>query len=107
MKLARLGKVQAADLRRIKTLDDPNTQARARQHKRWLATNHPAWLAMRLRVLAEEPLCRCGCGQISEHVDHINGRADRREDYDRSNLQGMAPACHSKKTALEQAAARQ
>jgi 5-methylcytosine-specific restriction protein A len=61
---------------------------------------------MRARVLREEPYCReCArigrIGVIATHVDHINGRADRKEDYLPENLQALCTECHSEKTARE------
>lgn len=60
---------------------------------------------MRKAVLDAEPLCRhCSEeGRITPavEVDHINGRADRAQDYERSNLQPLCRAHHSIKTALE------
>lgn len=73
----------------------------SRQTKRWLPTNSRHWQRMRAQVLAEEPVCRCGCGQASTEVDHIDGRCETRHDYRRENLQGLAHDCHSAKTARE------
>lgn len=76
-----------------------------RQARRWLATNSSTWRAIRERQLCREPLCRhCAAQGVTTPatvVDHINGRADRREDYREENLQSLCAACHALKTALE------
>jgi 5-methylcytosine-specific restriction protein A len=79
--------------------------SRDRQAARLLATNAEAWRALRLVILAEEPLCRhClarGVIAASTEVDHIDGRAATAHDYRRENLQGLCERCHSIKTARE------
>lgn len=56
-------------------------------------------------MLNREPLCRhckaAGLTTPAVHVDHINGRADRLEDYLLTNLQPLCKTCHSVKTAQE------
>lgn len=83
-----------------------NRQARHRQARRYLATNNPVWRAIRLDHLEREPLCRhCkarGVVTPARDVDHINGRADREEDYQASNLQSLCGQCHKVKTRKEQ-----
>ena len=59
------------------------------------------WLALRARVLREEPSCRV-CGKPSTVADHIHGHActDWRERFhDRASIQGLCASCHSTKTA--------
>lgn len=77
----------------------------ARQAKRYLATNHPRWRAIRAQALSREPLCRScqsmGRTTAASHVDHINGRADRAQDYEDSNLQPLCASCHTEKTSTE------
>lgn len=64
-----------------------------------------AWLAMRLVVLREQPVCADCRTRFSHHVDHITPLLtvwSRR--LDRSNLRGLCAHCHSIKTAAERAA---
>lgn len=76
-----------------------------RQAKRWLNTGSVLWRAIRNRKLREEPFCReCaryGLEEIATEVDHINGRAEKREDYEDHNLQSLCASCHSRKTHAE------
>jgi 5-methylcytosine-specific restriction endonuclease McrA len=58
------------------------------------------WSRLSKRVLKEEPFCRCGCGKRSKVADHIIGRRFGGQDI-RSNLQGLARACHGAKTEQE------
>lgn len=80
--------------------------SRTRQHRRLFATNDAAWLLIREAQLQREPNCRiCASeGRCTPglHVDHINGRADRREDYEESNLQSLCRSCHSRKTRAQE-----
>src|SRR5256885_11828210 len=73
-----------------------------RQARRALATNSGAWLAIRVQVLREEPLCReCakhGRIKASSQVDHIDGDSTHDE---RSNWQALCATCHSRKTVAE------
>ncbi len=56
-----------------------------------------AWRKLRKQVLAEEPACR-QCGEPSTDVDHITPRRPGGSD-ERTNLQALCHACHSRKTA--------
>jgi 5-methylcytosine-specific restriction endonuclease McrA len=48
------------------------------------------WRRLRLRVLAEEPICQVpGCGWPSTSVDHIVPLSRGGAPLDRDNLQGM------------------
>ncbi len=60
------------------------------------------WKAMRQIVLNEQPFCAACLREPSNHVDHIVG-LDIRPDlaFDRHNLQGLCPHCHSQKTIKE------
>lgn len=65
------------------------------------------WLALRLRVLLEQPLCAvcdlAGLVVASAEVDHvIPHRGDLRLFWDRANLQGLCKPCHSRKTQAGQ-----
>jgi 5-methylcytosine-specific restriction protein A len=57
-----------------------------------------AWRRIRLDVLAEQPLCRCGAP--ATEVDHIKPLR-RGGTHDRTNLRAMCKRCHSSKTAGE------
>jgi 5-methylcytosine-specific restriction endonuclease McrA len=61
------------------------------------------WKYLRRAVLSEQPLCACGCGRLSEDIDHITPIDAGGGAYDRTNLQGLTHACHSAKTRKEQA----
>lgn len=78
-----------------------------KQARRWLATNDRRWRKIRGLHLQREPLCRyCKAqGRLipGNHVDHINGRADRAEDYCQENLQTLCGSCHSAKTQAQEA----
>jgi len=55
---------------------------------------------MRLRVLAEEPVCAvAGCGEPSTSVDHRIPLALGGSPLDRANLQGMCARHNSAKGA--------
>lgn len=62
------------------------------------------WRKLRAQILMDEPLCRecrkAGCIVPATDVDHIVARADGGTD-DRSNLQPLCHACHSRKTVRE------
>lgn len=58
------------------------------------------WQQTRQRVLFEQPLCTCG--QIAEHVDHIQPLEEGGDPWARHNLQGLCAPCHSQKTRTEQ-----
>lgn len=76
-----------------------------RQATRELATNSPAWRALRQEVMVRD-LFRCqqcggSCaGKGQAHVDHINGDS---RDNRKENLQTLCPSCHSIKTAKHDA----
>ena len=59
------------------------------------------WRRLRLWVLARQPICAMpGCGKPAEHVDHVVPKAQGGSD-DIENLQALCPACHSRKTVLQ------
>lgn len=62
------------------------------------------WRRIRDQVLREEPLCReCkekGRVEPARDVDHVVSKLVGGTD-DRSNLQALCHACHSRKTAIE------
>jgi len=63
-----------------------------------------SWLALRNRVLAEEPQCRLrlpGCTIWSTHADHIRPMAESGAEFARENVQGVCVHCHRKKTGQE------
>lgn len=94
---------------RAKFVPRSNAQAQQRQANRYLPTNSRRWRSIRATHLSMEPLCRhcLALGRVTPatEVDHINGRADRAEDYEPDNLQSLCERCHSRKTRLAQAAA--
>jgi 5-methylcytosine-specific restriction protein A len=60
------------------------------------------WRRESKAFLALHPWCVCGCGRLSEEVDHREPhRGDQALFWDQSNWQAMAKACHSAKTARE------
>jgi 5-methylcytosine-specific restriction endonuclease McrA len=59
------------------------------------------WLMLRRRVLFEQPICACGCGRLTEDVDHITPIERGGAPFERTNLQGLTHSCHSAKTAAE------
>ena len=79
--------------------------AKQRQDSRYMPTYSKRWKSIRNRYLANNPYCK-HCLENGRHVvavdlDHINGRADRAEDYTETNYQGLCKSCHSTKTAKE------
>ena len=74
-----------------------------RQDKRLFKTGKEPWERIRKLVLNKEPLCRqCkkeGRVTAAVDVDHINGSAVKKEDYELTNLQPLCKSCHSRKTA--------
>jgi len=81
------------------TPDPASRDAEARE--RVLLYGRARWLAMRARVLREEPSCRA-CGAPTTVADHIHGHTgvDWRERFhDRASIQGLCASCHSSKTA--------
>jgi len=57
------------------------------------------WQRLRKLVLHDEPVCRThGCGQLATDVDHIVALA-KGGTNERTNLQALCHACHSRKTA--------
>lgn len=59
------------------------------------------WQLLRRQVLLEQPICACGCGHLSEDVDHITPVERGGAPFDRNNLQALTHACHSSKTKRE------
>lgn len=60
-----------------------------------------AWRKIRLRVLAEEPICQTeGCVQPATDVDHIVPLS-RGGTHARENLQALCSTHHKRKTARE------
>lgn len=59
------------------------------------------WQLLRRQVLLEQPICACGCGRLSEDVDHITPVERGGAPFDRANTQGLAHDCHAKKTRRE------
>jgi 5-methylcytosine-specific restriction endonuclease McrA len=58
------------------------------------------WRRLRLRVLAEEPVCAIpGCGRPSTEVDHIVPLAAGGAPLDRANLQGLCQPHNASKGA--------
>ncbi|MGC5009764.1 HNH endonuclease signature motif containing protein [Streptosporangium sp. DT93] len=54
------------------------------------------WRARSERIRRERPWCEApGCGQPSEHVDHIDGDKTNNQEW---NLQALCRSCHSRKT---------
>ena len=78
----------------------PEAQAR---HKLYTRTG---WKAIRAEQLAKEPFCaacaRLGLRVRATDVDHIQPHGgDRQLFADKTNLQSLCHACHSRKTAAE------
>jgi 5-methylcytosine-specific restriction endonuclease McrA len=75
---------------------------RQAENGRTLSLNGAKWRKLRKSVLARDPLCRhCwtrGLRVIAVHVDHINNDPS---DNRMSNLQGLCPSCHSRKTQAD------
>lgn len=66
-----------------------------------------AWHRTRAAKLATDPVCqRPGCYQLASQVDHIKPIVEGGELYDWDNLQSLCQACHSSKTARENAGSR-
>ncbi len=59
------------------------------------------WRALSRHVLAEEPLCDCGCGGLTVEVDHIVPVEDGGGMWDRSNLKARCHVSHSRKTRTD------
>ncbi len=85
---------------------EANARYRHRGRRKWYATKR--WRILSNRVLAEEPLCDCGCGGLAEEVDHIEPVEDApteaealRRMWSRSNLKARCHASHSRKTQAD------
>lgn len=59
------------------------------------------WQLLRRSVLIQQPLCACGCGRLSEDVDHVVPIEQGGAPYDRENLQALTHSCHAIKTKRE------
>lgn len=90
-------------------------RGRCRAHRHLVDTSHNAkrpglrlrrtrrWKNSSRLFLALNPECRCGCGHLSEIVDHVEPYISEevRSFWDESNWQGLAKNCHSRKTRQE------
>lgn len=66
--------------------------------RKWYSTE--AWKALRLSVLAEQPICRDCQVKPSTIADHVvPHRGSAALFWDRTNIQGLCTGCHGKKTA--------
>ena len=67
--------------------------------------NSKAWRHLRRWQLNRQPICQCPrqCGKAASDVDHIEPVSGPGDPlfWDKSNLQSLAHACHSRKTAVE------
>lgn len=83
-----------------------NDSTKARQSKRLYPTYSTYWRKHREQQLIKQPLCEHCLKRekisVATEVDHINGRADRQQDYTPSNYQSLCKPCHSTKTRSEQ-----
>ena len=63
------------------------------------------WERKRKAFLAkpENRICRCGCGEPSTDVDHMEAVTGPRDPrfWDETNWQPLAHGCHARKTVLE------
>lgn len=73
-------------------------QVKDRQANRALNTSSREWRYIRACVLLEERYTCRACGKFGDQVDHIDGKAQHRDDYRRENLQTLCHRCHSAKT---------
>lgn len=71
-----------------------------RQTRRGLHTGSKAWRVLRDIVLRRDEYECKACGKFGDHVDHIDNDS---HNNDLCNLQTLCLACHSSKTAVEQA----
>lgn len=71
-----------------------------RQTRRGLHTGSKAWRVLRDIVLRRDEYECKDCGKFGDHVDHIDNDS---HNNDLGNLQTLCLACHSSKTAAEQA----
>jgi 5-methylcytosine-specific restriction endonuclease McrA len=60
------------------------------------------WQIVRRKVLFLNPLCECGCGQISTDVHHKQDLDDGGDPWNPENLEALAHDCHSKETRARQ-----
>ena len=60
------------------------------------------WAILARRVKYEQPICAMdGCDRLSTDVDHIVPLSEGGPPWLRSNLQGLCPHHHGRKTAYE------
>ena len=57
------------------------------------------WRNFRRAFLKDNPVCACGCGKVSKHVDHKKTRRSGGDPFARDNCQALSHSCHSAKTA--------
>lgn len=65
----------------------------------------PGWRSTQQRILTRDPLCRACHRARSTEVDHLIPRSRGGTDHP-TNLQGLCPTCHARKTKSESSAAR-
>lgn len=70
-------------------------------HRNRQVYNSKRWRMLRRQVLLEQPLCACGCGRISEDVDHVMPIEQGGAPWSRQNLQALTHSCHAAKTRRE------
>lgn len=65
--------------------------------RKWYSSEH--WRSLRLRVLADEPICMDCHVTASTECDHkVPHRGNPALFWDRANLQGLCAVCHGQKT---------
>ena len=99
--------------RGLKTMDDikkPWLKLEDIKTDRWtkakdgrlLPLNNAAWRKLRMRVLAEQPLCpECEARDILEPATQVHHKDDNASNNTRSNLVGLCASCHSRHTAAD------
>lgn len=92
------------------SIERESSRARRRRSPHRALYDTEAWERLRAQVLEEEPWCRCtveccpgGCTLPSTDADHVVplGPPHYGARLDRTNVQGLAHSCHSRKTARE------